>query len=77
MGVSLYPNLVPTTARLLGTAPGDQITLYSVAGQSLATYRPRASPVTLDVAWLPGGGYLLRVWDASGRLKGNIPVLKR
>jgi len=64
----VYPNPTPNTVRIESTLDGaEQVSLYSITGQSLLTRTAVRFPLQLDLAHLPPGHYIIRVLNQNQR----------
>ena len=64
----VYPNPTASTVRIESTLDGaEQVTIYSVTGQSLLTRTGVRFPLQLDLAHLPAGHYIIRVLNQNQR----------
>ncbi|MBS1781868.1 MAG: T9SS type A sorting domain-containing protein, partial [Bacteroidetes bacterium] len=62
---------------VFGTTSGDRLVLYDITGKVLQTFTASGQTMSLPTVGLQSGCYLLRITDATGRAKGNIPVMKQ
>lgn len=76
-GLSISPNPFEGFIHLQGLAKGDQLMMADIAGRTMYTTTPTETSLSIPTSAFAPGWYLLRITDASGRPKVNMPVVKR
>jgi hypothetical protein len=76
VAITLYPNPASDYITLNGVATGSTITVYNAMGTQVIDRKVVASPVTLIVAHLPAGVYVVRITDGKTIKTGKLIIEK-
>jgi hypothetical protein len=76
VAITLYPNPASDYITLNGVTAGSTISVYNAMGTQVIDRKVVASPVTLIVAHLPAGVYVVRIMDGKTIKTGKLIIEK-
>ncbi len=75
--ISAYPNPFTNVVNVNGIANTDLLEIYDMAGRKVGTtYKATGATAEYTPGTLAAGHYILRVTDADGNVKANLPLSK-
>ncbi len=75
--ISVYPNPFTSTVSVSGLATGDMLEVYDMTGRKVGMpYKASTTTAEYTPGGLAAGHYILRVTDADGAVKANLPMSK-
>jgi hypothetical protein len=76
VSITVYPNPAAVKATITGLETGVHVTIISMQGQILASYKATGNTLEISMHNLPAALYELRIYDATGKLAGSYRLQK-